>query len=185
MSRRRALKFAVGAVVLCACFCVCRGMFWLPAIPSHHGDGAFQDLSRRAGPFAISGYCISMPEFDLANPQQAEYRFGGLANIGRRCGVHLAIRDHDHRWWGETRGVGGKLQLDLLDSQGRIVVSVSGRLGDYVWWGFSDLHALYQMDKSFFSPDPGEEYRLRFSYEPDAKLAGYKGFVYVRSGGNK
>ena len=27
-------------------------------------------------------------------------------------------------------------------------MSVSGRLGDYDWWGFSDLHALYQMDKS-------------------------------------
>ncbi len=161
-------------------------MFWLPAIPSHHGDGVFQDLSRRAGPFAIPGYCISMPEFDLANRHQAEYRLGGLANIGRTCGVHLAIRDHDDRWWwNETRLLNGKVQLDLLNSHGQAVVSVSGRLGDYIWWGFSDLHALYQMDKSFFSPDSAEEYRLRFSYEPDPRLAGYKGFVYVRSGGSK
>jgi hypothetical protein len=41
------------------------------------------------------------------------------------------------------------------------------------------------MDESFFRPDSHEEYRLCFSYEPDARLAGYKGFVYFRSGGSK
>lgn len=185
MNRRRAMMIAVALLVLFACFGVGKGMFWLPSIACHHGDGDFQDLSRRAGPFAIPGYCVKMPELDLGKPHRAEYRLGGLANIGRKCGVHLAIRDHNDRWWGDTRDVGGKVKLDLVDSQGRTVVSVTGRLGEYIWWGFSDLHVLYQMEKSFFSPDSGEEYSLQFEYEPDPRLEGYKGFVYVRSGGNK
>jgi hypothetical protein len=126
-----------------------------------------------------------MPEFDLGNPHQAAYRVGGLTNIGRKCGLHLAIHDHDDRWWSDTRHLDGKVKLELIDSKGQIIVSVTGRLGDYIWWGFSDLHVPYQMEKSFFSPDSGEENRIPFAYEPDARLAGYKGFVYVRSGGNK
>jgi hypothetical protein len=185
MTRRRVFTIVAALLVLFACFDVGKGMFWLPAIASHHGDGEFHDLSRRAVPFAIPGYSVTMPEFDLGKPHRAEYRVGGLANIGRKCGVHLAIRDHNDRWWGDTRDVGGKVKLDLLDSQGRTVVSVTGRLGDYIWWGFSDLHVLYQMEKSFFNPNSDEEYSLRFEYEPDPRLEGYKGFVYVRSGGNK
>jgi hypothetical protein len=185
MGRRRAVRLAIAAIVLLGCFYIGRGLFWLPAVPSYRGDGTFQDLSHRAGPFAIRGYCISMPEFDLAEPYQAEYRLAQLANIGRKCGVHLAIRDHDDRWWGDTRFFGGEVRLELFDSRGRSVVTVSGRLGDYIWWGFSDLHVLYQLDKSYFIPDRGEQYRLRVSYEPDPMLAGYKGFVYVRSGGTK
>jgi hypothetical protein len=158
----------------------------MPAIASHHGDGVFHDLSRRGVlSVVIPGYSISMPGFDLGKPHRAEYRFGGLANIGPKCGVHLAIRDHTGRWWIETRHLNGSVHLELLNSHGQPVVNVSGRLGDYTWWGFSDLHVLYQRDKSFFKPDSKEEYCLRFSYEPDPALAGYKGFVYVRSGGNK
>jgi hypothetical protein len=126
------LKFVVAVVVLFACFDIGRSMFWLPSIPSHHGDGVFQDLSHRAGPFPVTGYCISMAEFELANPHQAEYRLGGLPNIGRTCGVHLAIRDHDDRWYGETRHLNGKVQLDLLNSHEQAVVSVCARLGDYI-----------------------------------------------------
>jgi len=183
--RRKALIITVTLVLVLASFGIGRDWLRLLAIASHHGDGDFQDLSRSVGPLAIPGYCVSMPEFDLGSPQHAVYRFGGLANIGRKCGVHLAIRDHDNRWWTDTRHLDGKVDLDLTDSQGHTVVSVTGRLGDYIWWGFGDLHVLYQIDNSFFTPDSGEEYCLRFAYEPDARLAGYKAFVYVRSGGNK
>jgi hypothetical protein len=62
MSRRRALTIAVALVVLFACLNIALGMFWLPAIPSHCGDGTFQDLSRRAGPFAMPGYGIRRPQ---------------------------------------------------------------------------------------------------------------------------
>jgi hypothetical protein len=162
-------------------------MFWLPAIASHRGDGVFQDISWRAGVLAVSGYCISMPEFDLAKPHQAEYGLGGLTNIGRQCGVHLAIRDPDYRWGWDRRAeqLGARVQLELLNSQGQPVVNVSGRLGDYIWSGFRDLDVLYQRDKSFFKPDSTEEYRLRVAYEPDSRLAGFKGLVFVRSGGSK
>jgi hypothetical protein len=185
MSRRRVLTMAVATLALFACLNIAFGMLWLPAIPNHRGDGSFQDLSRRAGPFAVPGYSISMPEFDLAKPHEAEYQIAGLANIDRECGVHLAIRDHDGRWWGDTSQLGGKVQIGLVDTDGHVILSLSGRLGDFTWWRFSDLHALYQMDKSFFNPVSAKEYRLRFTYEPDPQLAGYKGFVYIRSGGNK
>ena len=128
-----------------------------------------------------------MPEFDLAKPYKAEYRFARLPNIGPHCGVHLAIRDQNDRLMRERdkKQFDGKVQLDLLNSQDRQVVSVSGRLGDYIWWGFSDLHVLYQLNDSFFYPDTAQEYQLRFSYEPDSRLEGYKGFVYIQSGGHK
>jgi len=131
MSRRGVL---IIVIVLIICFYVGRGMFWLPSISSHEGDGTFRDLSHRAGPLAVRGYCISMPEFDLANPYQAEYRLANLPNIGKECGVHLAIRDHDDRLWGETQGFDGRLELEMLDKQRHSVLAVRGRLGDFIWW---------------------------------------------------
>jgi len=152
----------------------------LPPIPPHRGDGEFRDISHRAGPFPLRGYTVSMPEFDLGQPLEAEYRVAGLAEIGPECGVHLAIRGFN----GSGNGLGGELRLELIDSKERAVVSVAGKLGDYTWWGFNDVNVLYQSGKSFFRPDPQESYRIRFSYTPDPRLAGQKGFVYLRCGGN-
>lgn len=106
-------------------------------------------------------------------------------NIGRPCGVYLVIRDHNRGLWRDTKKYDGELRLELLDSRGLRVVDASGRLGDFIWWGFGDQHGLYQMDRSFFTPDAGEEYRLRLTYAPDPRLARYKGFVYLSSGGTK
>lgn len=39
------------------------------------------------------------------------------------------------------------------------------------------------MCQQFYEAD--EEYRLRLTYAPDPGLAGYKGFVYLSSGGSK
>jgi hypothetical protein len=185
MSRGRAFIVALALIAVFGCVTYSYHMFWMPSIPNHQGDGTFVNLSRRAGPFALPGYSISMAEFDLGKPHRAEYRVGGLTNIRRDCGVYLAIRDHDNRWGGGTGHLDGSLELKLLDSHGQSVVTVVGRLGDYTWWGFSDLHALYQMDKSRFTVDSEEEYRVVIKYLPDPRLAGYKGFVYVRSGGGK
>ena len=131
----------------------------------------------------MPGYSINMPEFDLANPLQADYRVSGLTNVGHNCGIYLAIHDHDGRWWDstKTRELNGMLQLTLIDSRDQVVVNVSGRLGDFIWWGARDMHGLYQMAKSFFSANKGEEYRFRIAYQPDPKLAGYKGFACIRS----
>lgn len=192
MAKPRHLKLAVALAAIIACGWLGWRLFALPVIPSHRGDGVFRDLSRRE-PFANRGYDVSMPEFDLAEPHQAEYRLAGLTDIGRKCGVHLAIRNPEGRlWWEgaggqELRADGGELRLELLDATGLAIVSVHGTLGDYTWSGYAHLQAvsLYQSDKSFFMPDSKEEYRLRVSYSPDRKLAGCKGFVYVRCGATK
>src|SRR5262245_41160925 len=123
MSRRRAVKVALVVVVLLGCLVIGRRMFGLPPVPSHRGDGTVEDLCGRTGPVAIRGYSISMREFDLSNPHQADNHLAGLADIGLECGVYLAIRDHDNRLWGDARHLDGGVQLELLDSRQRSVVS--------------------------------------------------------------
>ena len=181
MRKRRGAKIALAVGLLLGCFFITRRLL-LPPVPAHRGDGSFQDISWFAGPFPIRGYSITMPEFNLSEPFQAEYHLASLTDIGT-CGIYLAIRDR--HWSSETKLLGGRLQLELLDSQGRIVVHVSGRMGEFIWSTSDQQAALYQLDKSFFTPDAREEYRLRASYTPEPSLAGYKGFVYLRSGGSK
>ena len=150
-----------------------------PVAP-HHGDGKFQKLSRWAGPFPLPGYSISMPTFDLGQPFQAEYQVARLTDIGRDCGVHLAVADpQDHWLLHDTRRLEGNLALQLIDSNGVVIVSTSGRLGEYTWMGWNNIHALYQLDRSFFRPNPSERYRLILTYDPDPNLAGYQGFAYL------
>ncbi len=184
MRKRRAVKIAVVAVLLLGGFFIARRLL-LPPLPSHRGDGTFQDVSWFAGPFPKPGYTVTMPELDLGSPHELEYRLAGLTNIGRSCGVYLGIRDHDSGLWRDTEKYDGELRLELLDSRGLPAVDVSGRLGDFIWWGSGDRHGLYQMDRSFFTPDADEEYRLRLTYAPDPRLARYKGFVFLSSGGTK
>jgi hypothetical protein len=194
MTRRHSLKVAAGgAFVLVSLIFLCVGLGWalfdLPPIPAHNGAGIFTDTSRRVGPFPVPGYTISMPDFDLSQPYEAEYRLSRVPKIGSSCGLHLAIRDHDGGWWAaspsDTQQLGGQLRLQLLDSEGRAVINTSGTLGDYIWSGFKDLIVLYQTNKSSFRPDLQQEYRAHIWYTPDAQLAGYKGFVYFRAGGRK
>jgi hypothetical protein len=185
MTRRRVGGLALIVAVAISCPFLAWSCFALPSVSGYHGDGTFLNLSRRAGPFAIPGYSISMPEFDLGHPHRAEYRVAGLANIGRKCGVYLALHDPGGRWgWGDTKALAGEVQLELRDSGLRTLVNVRGKLGDYIWYGFRDTHALYQMDRSFFVPDSREEYTVRVSYSPDPRLAGYEGFVYLECGGH-
>ena len=181
MQKRRRVKIAVVSVLLLGGFFIARRLL-LPPVPSHRGDGIFQDVSGFAGPFPRPGYTVTMPELDLGSPHELEYRLTDLTSIGRPCGVYLVIRDQ-RSVLRDTKKFDGALRLELLGSRGLPVVDVSGRLGDFIWWGSGNRHGLYQMDRSFFIPDADEEYRLRLTYAPDPRLAGYKGFVYLRSGG--
>lgn len=149
----------------------------------HRGDGTFKDLSGFIGPTYIRGYSIRMPEFDLAEAHEAEYQVSQLRDIGYDCKVFLAI-DASTRVGEYQDDVDGYLDLELRDSQDNVVMSVQGRLGDFIWACGGD-YKLYQLDKSSFSPDPREDYTLRISYSPDARLNGLKGAVLLRSGGGK
>jgi hypothetical protein len=103
------------------------GLFWIPDIPRHRGDGVFQNISRRAG-WVVVGYTISMPEFDLSSPRQSEYRVAELPQRGR-CGLYLAIRDPEDTWWRseDERQVSGRLELVMTDSSGKTVVKTEGK----------------------------------------------------------
>ena len=184
--RQLKLPFAWTVAIL-ACLYVAYRLFWLPTLVPHEGDGEFTDLSRRLGPFALPGYCIKLPAFDLGKPFEAEYRLTELSNIGRKCGVYLAIHDPQGRlgiggWNHKVEG--GAVRLQLLDSNGNARVQANGRPRDFIWYGFRDVHALYQMDHSFFHPRPSEEYTLRVSYAPDRRLEGLNGYAYLECGGH-
>lgn len=184
MWKRRGVKIAVAACLLAGGLFLAHRLL-LPSVVAPQGDGRFQDISFFAGPFPIRGYSVSMPEFDLSTPFEAEYHVSGLSNIGQDCGVFLRFDDHGRGSWSDTKKVGGQLHLDVMDSQGRAVADASGRLGDFIWWESQNHHGLYQMKSSFFAPDPSEKYRVRVSYDPDPRLAGFRGFVYLESGGYK
>src|SRR5262245_38662892 len=143
--KRRAVKIAVVAVSLLGGFCIARRVL-LPPVPSHRGDGTFEDVSWFAGPLPVPGYTVTLPELDLGSPLESEYRLAKLPYIGRPCGIYLGIRDPDGGLWRDTEKFDGELRLELLDSRSAPVVDVSGRLGDFVWWGSGDRHGLYQGD---------------------------------------
>lgn len=158
----------------------------LPSAPlaAHRGDGAFRDESGRIGPVFVQGYTISMPEFGLGRPHEAEYRLAELPEIEKGCGIYLAIvHEQGTPLLEDKQELDGKLEFELLDSDGGLVSSVAGRLGDYIW-AHGGNYELYQMDKSFFLPDREKDYTLRVRYSPDANLAGMRGFVWLRCGGS-
>lgn len=161
----------------------CLDAFVFRSVAPHQGDGEFENLSRRFGPFALSGYGIDMPEFDLGKPFEGEYKVAGLARLHRRCGVYLATRDARF----DRSAKGGNLRLEVTDSTGQSLVAVSGDLHSYICWSQysrdSEIHGFYRLEDSFFFPNPHETYRIKVSYAPCPSLVQYKGFVHLRCGG--
>lgn len=187
--RRRHL-YKVGLSVSLALICTALGYscFAFPSIQPHRGDGVFQDLSRRASIFPITGYSIRFAKFDLGHEYEASFHFSHIPSIGKKCGVYLAVRDPDGYWLFDKHVKQlqeGTMQLQLLDSRGATVVQTGGSLKDYTWYGCRDLHALYRLKESFFAPRTDEEYTFRIVYHPDPKLALYEGFGYLLCGGSK
>lgn len=175
---------AILAAMLLACALFSRSDWpWAPLSP-HRGDGVFQDKSGWRGPIFVNGFTISMPEFDLDRTHEAEYHFTNLPNIKKTCGIYLAIaHDGGAPPLRNEKNIDGTLEFELMDSDGDFVTTVGGRLGDYIW-AHGGKYELYQLDKSFFRPDPKEEYKLRVRYSPDSRLASIRGFVWIRCGGS-
>lgn len=178
------MKLIIGCVAILAGIV----FFWsacsLPPIPEHQGDGVFRNISRRIGLIPLPGYTISMPEFDLTQPFQAEYKVSGLTNLGRKCGVYLAFDDPElnlAKPIGQEKERPPTLSLMLTDSRGRTVVDAKGNLHEFIWSSAGSRIMLYQMERSFFHPNINEEYTLRIAYTPDPAFAGYRGFVLLES----
>ena len=161
---------------------IAKSLFWMPAVLPHRGDGAFANISQRVGPLAVPGYSIAMPEFDLTKPFQAEYRIANMPDIGRECGVYLAFHDSDHKYWDGPGS--GRIEIELVDSRRTSIIKVAGGTEHFIWYGFQDIHAAYQLHRSFFAPNVDEEYTVRVSWEPGTLAAPFKGFIYLECGGS-
>lgn len=185
--RRLILVVVLGVVVLSFAPIAFGLLASLDPITPHEGDGVFQDLSRRVGGFAVPGYSISFAEFDLGKEYKGSFQVSSLPGNPKRCGFYLAINDPNDHWFihGANRQLGGYLQLEARDSQGRVVISLGGALREFVWGEWRGAHRLYQSPGSFFRPTKGEEYTFHISYSPDAQLASFTGYGYLESGGSK
>jgi hypothetical protein len=180
LSMGRKLFYFLAGTVIAGAFAWCCWDAFLPrTVAPHRGDGEFEDITLPVGPFAVSGYGISMPEFDLGEPFGAEYQVAGLTRLHAHCGVYLAIRDAPF----DGHASGGELRLTITDSTGRIAVAVDGNLESFTCWSHGqELHGFYRQG-SFFLPSAHETYRIKVHYVPCPSLLQYKGFVHLRCGG--
>lgn len=163
-------------------------VFAMPHIPPHRGDGRFQDISKREGPFALRGYTVVFDGLDLSKPQKACYQFSSLPDIGLECALYFAIQDpHDViESRQERRFDRGHLTLRLSTSAGSVLREINGKLNEFIWarFGRGD-HLMYQLNRSFFFPDVAERYTLEISYTPDPQLVGFTGHACIQCGGVK
>lgn len=152
----------------------------------HSGDGTFRDTSWRSGLLWISGYTITFPEFNLNTEYETTFALANLSNIRRDAGIYLCV-DNAGRKWNDTTisQLEANFQFQLADSTGGIVAQLDVPLKSLVWSTHSDtVDALYQLDKSFFRPDPQQRYTLHVHYTPDSKFGEAKGFIHMRCGGH-
>jgi hypothetical protein len=179
MNHSRTILFGTLLLLFGGCADWTLRTFWLPTLTPHHGHGVFEDMSFRYVIYPVSSYTIKMPEFDLGKPFEAEYRVKNLPNVRSHCGVHLGFMGEEI-WDGDKSA--GHLTIETTDSDGTVVAKADGKLRDYVWAGRGQLNYLWQ-DSSFFDSYSHQEYRIRFRYEPDARLNGRKGFALVLCNG--
>jgi hypothetical protein len=78
------------------------------------------------------------------------------------------------------------VEITVTDQNGEVVCEVKQPVGKMIWAteGGRDTSGLYDIDKSFFKPKRGGRYKIRINYQPDAALAGMKGYLYIRCGGS-
>ena len=171
---------AVGLV----CF-VAKRAFIFPHIHPHRGDGQFQDISRRLGPIAISGYGIRMDEFDMSERFDAEYRFGSMTNIERAAYLYLGVHDEFGPAADCFKGdQNTTLCLELADSKGVTLLKAEGPLADFICASSLNWSRYYQLNHVRFAPDEDVEYVVRISYSPGNTSKGFRGYVYVECGGH-
>ena len=158
----------------------------LTPLPAHEGDGEFTDLSWRVRACGVPvidvrGFAVSMPRFDLGQDHTDEYRVARQPDIGRECGLYLAIDDPQGRWLmrdDEIRKLRGSLTLEVIDDDGRVIRRAEGPLSAYIWGYWQGADRLHQMDALFFPIRPNQ-YTLRVTYQADPILATWWGYCYL------
>jgi hypothetical protein len=182
-------------VSITACVTVVGAYLWkatqMPVVSTSFGDGTFANTSRRIGPIAVPGYSISMPDFDMTKTIQKEYAVSNMADINQDCHLYLCVRgpraSQYPPWvWGGSPFLGAAVHLDVFDSHNTLVAGCGGRLQELLWSGSTngpDGFGLHGKDCAF-RPDTRMQYRVRLLYAPDAKLDGYRAFVFFECGGH-
>jgi hypothetical protein len=205
MKKRVALGVAAGVALgiglVASAYQVFIHHFALPSFPPYRGDGLFLDRTRIYPPihWVVPGYGISLPEFDLDCPKEAEYRLVGLPDVGRCCIVYFAVRGPgrlplEMELRETLEPLEAAARVEVMDSSRNRLAIQDGKLSTYIisWHGDLDFQMLYQakvgtksfeefVSKCAFRPVASETYIVRLSYLPSAKLRGYRGFIYAES----
>lgn len=183
-------------------------------LPSHQGDGVFQDISWRF-PYdhlgcTVPGYQVLFPEFNLGDEYDAEFAVADLPDIQQKVHVHLLLSDPDGKVQKEEErrrdemmkrgdqddlnslkyefkyGLSAVWEFEVRDLEGRIVTSVKKPLSELIW--STPLrhtgYGIYDRPGSHFAVRKGERYTLRVRYRPDPQLRPFRGRVYLESGGS-
>ena len=169
---------------------ICSGYYMILDLPPHQGDGDFENIARRHGPFVINGYRINFERIDVSKDYEAKMMFSRLPRFGSKCLLYFVIEDPDHRLeeMGRYAFYRGKVAIEVCDSRGNVVAHVKGRLPELVWSGHLGRHALYPPSMPLpnqFQPDSTEPYTLTISYTGDPGLASFKGCASIQCGGTK
>jgi hypothetical protein len=161
----------------------------LRPLSPHEGDGTFKDISWRFPydhfGFAVWGYLISFPEFDLGEDYAAEFKVANLPNIGNEVVVFLAVNDPGHTIGAFKEGLAVAWEYEVVDSEGHVVVADKRPLKDFIWSEPSrlgDTYGIYEL--RCFQPRKGERYTIRVRYQSDPQLRSFKGRVYLECGGS-
>jgi hypothetical protein len=117
------------------------------------------------------------------------YEVGHLAPINNNVGVYLCVPDPSHELRSDEshQELIASLELEVTDEKGSAVVKLNQSLKVLIWSfpeGGANTHGLYDLDESFFFPEPNTRYRIRSKYKGDPKLKGREGFLLIRCGGH-
>jgi hypothetical protein len=178
------LVFLFCIVALSGCGRCGGGSYYTKGIHEYSGDGVIRDISQPSGLFGTRGYAIEFPSFDLGQEHEATYHLSGLPKLGNaQAQICLLINDPSVEPLKAT--LTAKVMCSLTDAAGRTIATFESPLKQLIW--SSPIHDrfgydLYDLDKSFFVPQPGEKYTLHVKYLGDRALSSKTGLIYVWCG---
>ena len=166
------------------------GSYYSRGLKQYSGDGTISDTSQSSGLFGTNGYIVDFPGFDLGAAHQATYHLAGLPSLGR-ANAEITLMINDPKGFSATDvdelrdRTTATFKCSLVDSSGKVVTTFETPLKNLIW--SSPIHdrtgyALYDLDKSFFTPKSDANYTLRIEYSGESSLRGEQGAVYIWCG---